>query len=153
VNQMHQQLVYNHNQMVKPDDEVWVIGDVTLQSPEYVGKTRKVVEKFNGVKHLVLGNHDEWKAWTYTSAGFVTVHTATWFEYAGFTFYMMHDPSTYTVIQNDPKAILLCGHIHNLFQHLLPDKRVINVGVDVWDYKPVPFHTIINLLTEHGIIP
>jgi calcineurin-like phosphoesterase family protein len=150
-NQMNQQLVYEHNQIVSPADDFWLIGDVCLMSPEYVGRIRKEVEKFNGRKHLVLGNHDDWKAQNYLNAGFTTVHTAMWFEREGFHFYMMHDPSEYAVIEKDPKAILLCGHIHRLFKHLLPAKRVINVGVDVWNYRPVPFNSIMNLLKEHKL--
>ena len=64
---------------------------------------------------------------------------------------MMHDPSTYTVIENDPNAVLLCGHIHKLFKHLLPEKRVINVGVDVWNYQPVSFLQILDLLESNNV--
>jgi hypothetical protein len=35
-------------------------------------------------------------------------------------------------------TILLCGHVHNLFK-ILPDKNVVNVGVDVWNFKPITF--------------
>ena len=147
-NQMHQQLIYNNNQLVSPEDELWFLGDVCLMSPEFVGKVRKVVEKFNGVKHIVLGNHDEWKAQHYIAAGFNTAHTAMWLEHDGKKFYMMHDPATYTVIQNEPNSFLLCGHIHNLFKHLLPDKRVINVGVDVWEYSPVSIDQIVKLIAD-----
>ena len=150
VKDMHQHFVTNHNQLVNENDEVWVLGDVCMMSPEFVGRVRKQVEKFNGEKHLVFGNHDEWKARTYLHAGFLTLHSAFWFEHEGYTFYMRHDPAEYAVIQNDPKAIMLCGHIHQLFQHLLPAKRVINVGVDAWDLKPVSFDDILSLLKKHG---
>jgi calcineurin-like phosphoesterase family protein len=65
---------------------------------------------------------------------------------------MMHDPSTYIVIEKNPKAILLCGHIHSLFKHLLPEKRIINVGVDAWDMKPVSFDQILELLNSYNIL-
>lgn len=151
VKEMHQQLAFNHNQLVTDDDELWFLGDLCFMSPEFVGRVRKEVDKFKGKKHIVLGNHDEWKARTYLNAGFTTVHTAMWFDHEGYTFYMMHDPAEYTVVQNNPKAIMLCGHIHQLFQHLLPAKRVINVGVDAWNMKPVSFSDIILLLNEHGV--
>lgn len=152
IKQMHQTLIFNHNQMVEPDDEVWVLGDVTLLAAEYVGRVRKTVNKFNGTKHLVLGNHDEWKARNYENAGFWTVHTAMWFQHKDFTFYMVHDPAKYTLLENNPKAIMLCGHIHQLFKHLLPEKRIINVGVDVWGLAPVTFDQILALLEEHEIL-
>jgi calcineurin-like phosphoesterase family protein len=74
-----------------------------------------------------------------------------WFERDGIKFYLAHDPAIYTVIQNDPNTVLLCGHVHQLFQHLLPDKRVINVGVDAWNFKPVSYNTILNLLKRYNI--
>lgn len=151
INQMHRSMQFDHNQVVSPNDEVWNLGDVTMLPSEYVGRVKKEVVKFNGIKHLVLGNHDEWRAYSYENAGFWTVHTAFWFQHEGFTFYLMHDPAKYTVIQNDPKAIMLCGHIHNLFKHLLPEKRIINVGIDVWK-RPVSFAEILTLLEEYRIL-
>ena len=150
--QMQQRMIYEHNQVVGEDDVVWNLGDVTMLSAEYTGKVGKEVNKFNGTKHLVLGNHDSWKPTSYENAGFSTIHTATWFERDGLTFYLVHDPAKYTTIQNDPKSILLCGHIHQLFQHLLPDKRVINVGVDVWNFKPISYNIILDLLKKYNIV-
>lgn len=150
VNQMHQQLIYEHNLVVEPNDEVWVIGDVTLDSVEYAFKIKKVVDKFHGRKHLILGNHDDWKPASYEKMGFITVHTAMWFEHCGYTFYLMHDPATYAVIERNPKAVLLCGHVHNLFKHLLPKKRVINVGVDAWK-NPLSLDQIVGILTDYSV--
>lgn len=149
--QMQQRMIYTHNKIVGKEDVVWNLGDVTMLSSEHIGRVRKWVTKFNGIKHLILGNHDSWKAHKYEKAGFLTTHTAMWFERNGLTFYLMHDPATYTMIQNDPKAVLLCGHIHQLFQHLLPDKRIINVGVDAWDFEPVSYEKILILLKEYNI--
>jgi calcineurin-like phosphoesterase family protein len=146
--QMHQTLQGNHNAVVEPKDHVWVLGDVSLKGPENAGQVRKEVNKFNGIKHLVLGNHDDWRARTYLSAGFTTVHSAMWFQHEGYTIYMMHDPAEYTVIQHDPKAIMLCGHIHNLFKDLLPERRIINVGVDVWGLTPVTLNTIMERVRD-----
>ena len=48
-------LVVNHNNLVYPDDEVFVIGDVCYQKrPEYLSR----VAMFHGKKTLVRGNHD-----------------------------------------------------------------------------------------------
>jgi calcineurin-like phosphoesterase family protein len=146
--QMHGFMIAAHNAIVGPEDHVWILGDVTLKGPENCGQVRKEVNKFNGIKHLVLGNHDDWRARTYLQAGFTTVHSAMWFPHEGRTFYMMHDPAEYNVIQNDPNAMLLCGHIHNLFDNLLPDKRIINVGVDAWKMKPVSIEQIMEVIAN-----
>ena len=151
VREMHKEFVKNHNAIVNEDDEFWFLGDLCIASPEFVGKMRKIVDSMNGVKHIVLGNHDDWKARSYLNAGFTTAHTAAWLYHEGLKFYMMHDPAEYAVVEKEENAVLLCGHIHQLFKHLLPGKRVINVGLDVWDYKPVSIEQIVELLKEHDV--
>lgn len=151
LDQMHKAMVLKHNQIVTDKDEVWNIGDVAMLSSEFVGKLRKEINKFKGIKHLVVGNHDRWRIQLYEDAGFSTTHTAFWFKYNELTFYLAHDPEKYTSIEDDPKSIMLCGHIHKLFKHLLPEKRIINVGVDVWNFAPVSFDQILLLLKDYGI--
>lgn len=151
IKDMHKSLQDKHNEIVKDTDEVWNLGDITMLSSEHVGKVKKEIMKFNGIKHLIIGNHDEWRPSSYEKAGFWTIHTAFWFQYGEFTFYLVHDPAKYTIIENNPKAIMLCGHVHNLFKHLLPEKRIINVGIDIWK-RPVSFKEIIELLEKHDII-
>ena len=56
---------------------------------------------------------------------------------------MGHDPSIYCVLE--PGTILLHGHIHTLYKSI-PEKRVVNVGVDVWDFKPINMNQIMKEL-------
>lgn len=148
--QAHKALIERHNDVVKEKDTVWHIGDLSMLGPSRAVHIERMFEKLNGIHHLVLGNHDDLKPFTYIRMGFVSVHTSMWFDREGYTLVLAHDPSIYTIIQNmGPKTYQLCGHIHNLFQHLLPEKRIINVGVDVWDYAPVSMETIINLIKEY----
>lgn len=139
------------NSVVKPKSVLFNLGDLTLKGPKYFTSVRDILDHFNGEKHLVVGNHDQWQTWKYIDLGFSSVHTSFVFEHDGYRFYLAHDPAIYTAIENDAKAVLLCGHVHNLFQSLLPEKRVVNVGVDVWDYKPVPFTEILFMLNKHNI--
>lgn len=144
-------LVKAHNEVVEEDSVVWHLGDFTMAPAEFAGRIkRQVTHRLNGLHHLVLGNHDSWKPFRYVEDGFVSVHTSFWFKYGGYTFLLAHDPSIYTIIDNDKKAFMLCGHIHKLFKHLMPERRIINVGVDVWNYKPVSFFQICGLIKENG---
>ncbi len=45
----------------------------------------------------------------------------------------------------DEGRVLLHGHVHSTWRR---NGRMINVGVDVWDYEPVPEQTIIDLVAE-----
>lgn len=149
--QMEQKLIFEHNRVVGKEDEVFHLGDFAFVSRQDSMRVKSIVEKLNGTHHLILGNHDEIKPFTYVKCGFESVHTAFWFEVDEYSFVLAHDPSIYTVFQNDHETVVLVGHIHNLFQHMLPERRIINVGVDVWDYKPVSLEEILELLREHGI--
>lgn len=44
---------------------------------------------------------------------------------------------------NDGKTILIHGHVHGAWKQ---KGRQINVGVDVWDYKPVSLHQLSQLV-------
>ena len=54
VNHMNEELVKRWNEVVRPGDEVYVLGDVSL-NPKLVGE---YYPRLNGYKYLVPGNHD-----------------------------------------------------------------------------------------------
>lgn len=54
---MRERLIENWNNHVRPDDDVWHLGDFSLGLPD--SAIRNVLKALNGHKHLVLGNHDE----------------------------------------------------------------------------------------------
>ncbi len=58
---MDEMLIQWHNEIVKPNDKVYVLGDVCISR-----KGMDVVGKFNGDKVLVKGNHDIFKLEDYT---------------------------------------------------------------------------------------
>ncbi len=151
ISEMHLDLIKKNNEIVKNNDTLYIIGDMTISGPNQCLKIYNVIKKFNGIKHLIIGNHDEWRNRTYLNCGITTTHSYFWFKYHNYTFHLAHDPAVYEIIQHDKRAILLCGHVHNLFRHLLPDKRVINVGVDVNGYRPVSMNTIMGLLKIYSI--
>lgn len=48
-------LIDNINSVIRPRDQLWVLGDLTMSS---LGNALEKIKRINGVKHLVLGNHD-----------------------------------------------------------------------------------------------
>lgn len=150
VKAMHNRLFSEFNAMVLPDDETYHIGDFTMVGASHKERFKDTVRKINGVQHLILGNHDEMKPFHYIDIGFTSIHTSfplTYtFEDRVFNFVLNHDPSVYCMLKED--QYLLHGHIHNLYQHLLPARRIVNVGVDVWDFKPVSIEDICRLIVK-----
>lgn len=134
---MDQQLIKNYNNLITNDDEVYIVGDVSLKRKIHPGYYMSVVSQLKGRKHLILGNHDTLNPFTYIStAGFHSVHTSLEISIDGIDMILCHDPA---ISQMDRSKVFICGHVHNLFKVL---KNVINVGVDVWDYKPVSFEEL-----------
>jgi len=151
--EMDKVLIHNYNSTVNEDSVVFHIGDVSMLSSSRVQYFEKLAEKLRPVRsrHLILGNHDSLHAHRYVEMGlFTTVHTAFWFDTQdGYHFLLAHDPAIYQAAVKD--SIMLCGHVHGLFR-TLPNEKLVNVSVDLWDFKPVSFSTILNLLRSEGKI-
>jgi calcineurin-like phosphoesterase family protein len=151
VDSMNNVLVDRWNESVKPADTVWVLGDVALGR---IDETLELVGELNGRKVLLAGNHD--RCWSghgdksapwierYLDAGFDEVRhgevnitvgrrtmRASHFPYRGDS----HDHDRYVDHRPvDSGAWLLHGHVHERWRQR---GRMVNVGVDAWDYRPV----------------
>lgn len=136
IQSMGEALIRNYNQNVKEDDTCFFLGDVFWGVQHE--KARSLLGRLNGRKHLILGNHDEFRPFTYVEMGFESVHTSYRIQNARGQLILVHDPAPAGVFGD---TAWLCGHVHSLFKYL-PEKRVLNVGVDVWDYKPVSIDTV-----------
>lgn len=130
-------ILRNYNNIVGEDDTVYFLGDLSMRSSIYERAIGQLVSKMNGRKHLILGNHDRLKPFDYVDIGFLTVHTALEICPNGHDFVLVHDPVLSAI---DRTRNFLCGHVHELFKR---QKNVLNVGVDVWDFKPVSLEEII----------
>jgi len=120
-------IIKNYNKVLKEEDELFIIGDVTIFSSERKPYIENLIKKIKCKKYLILGNHDRFKPFDYEDVGFISVHTA--LEVDGFI--LRHDPACAIIA---PEKTWLCGHVHTLFKRT---KNVVNVGVDQWNFYPV----------------
>lgn len=153
VDDMNTMLIDNWNDTVDPSDTVFVLGDVALGR---IADTLPLVSLLHGDKYLVPGNHD--RCWNNTSPRWAKAYTE-----AGFTilpnlyhlnkFLLCHFPYSgdsrhkERYLEHRPKdegEWLLHGHVHDTWK---VNGRQINVGVDVWDYKPVPLDLLLAIAT------
>jgi len=63
--EMHELIVNGLNEKVQPNDELFILGDVSFYGGE---KVQKILERINGQKHFIIGNHDaknmkNWSGW------------------------------------------------------------------------------------------
>lgn len=140
---MDKTILSNTRKVVKPGDTLYILGDFTILNTNRWQAIQSYIEQIPGKKVLILGNHDYLKPFKYIELGFHSVHTSLSINIDGYNVIMNHDPAAFCMLPSD--CIFLCGHIHNLFK-VLKDERTINVGVDVWDFIPINFETILGAL-------
>ena len=130
-------LIQRHNEVVGPDDEVIIVGDVCYQNtPQCLA----LVPSFNGRKTLIRGNHDRVFSDEELKPFFETIIRdggGIELEVSQIPCYVTHYPT-----QGKPDRFNLVGHIHMTWKHQL---NMLNVGVDVHHFYPlnldkVPFH-------------
>jgi calcineurin-like phosphoesterase family protein len=137
--QMEKILVKNVNSLVKEDDCLYFLGDLFWGGTDKANNLGHILQKIKGRKILILGNHDRIKPLSYIDLGIESVHTS--LRYKMLNVMMVHDPAWAAAIPRD--WVVLCGHIHDLFK---VSRNVVNVGVDVWDFKPVKIDDVIKLI-------
>lgn len=55
VDEMNETIIARYNELVKPEDSVWIVGDVCMGP---IDRSLALVQRFNGRKYLICGNHD-----------------------------------------------------------------------------------------------
>lgn len=144
--EMNEELLYLHNHLVAPNDEVYVLGDLTLGNAEM---GMKYIREMNGRLHIIRGNHDnDKKIKEYAEMpNVVEVVDAKFLNYGKFHFFLSHYPVLTT--NHDEKSlkqkmINLCGHVHTPDRFADFDKGLIyHCEVDAHDNKPVLLDDII----------
>jgi calcineurin-like phosphoesterase family protein len=123
------------NETVAPDDEVWHLGD--FARPGSASKVEQLLERLNGRKNLVVGNNDD--AVTVTAAGWSSTQHYAELSVDGKLLILCHYPFL-TWNQMGKKSINLHGHSHG---RLKRSPRQYDVGVDVWNFRPVTFEQLL----------
>lgn len=136
-------LIENYNSVVGPIDRCIWIGDCFLTAKE---KAKSIMERLNGVKIVVRGNHDHTPT-QMMALGFHFACEQMQIKIAGHDVLLCHFPyKTEEDTQHEiryerlrPKnngLWLLHGHIHSKGWKF--KDKMINVGVDQWGFKPIP---------------
>lgn len=127
------------NAVVKPEDHIWHLGDVTLdRSSADIWKLKRIMSQLNGHKRLVLGNHDHYDVRVYRDCGFEKVkgsHRHADLVYSHIPLHPMSLSST-RILAN------VHGHIHN---QPSPPGKYINVSVERINYQPIALEEVLNM--------
>ncbi len=131
-------LIVNWNEVVHPDDHVWVLGDFCSSRP---GLADMYLEQLNGSKNLVIGDRDT-----------VGIRRAQGWEYVDwFTKILLEDQWVYVShfpLHDRPEA----GRELSLFAHSEGDVRdrrsSCHVGSEQWDFRPTSLAEISRRLAQ-----
>lgn len=135
---MNETLISNWNNVVSETDIIYHLGDVALGNLEQV---TGVLNRLNGIKILILGNHDKSRGKSkWKQLGFREVYDT--FSINNFIF-LMHQPKFDNKMREG--SIIIHGHTHSKkVQH--EDYTLINACVELTNYSPIRLN---NLISEY----
>lgn len=149
VEDMNEGLIANWNSVVAPNDEIIIAGDFVFGGVE---KGKSIVSRLNGKKILVRGNHCQ-KQSKMLRMGFDVVVDSLVLDIGGVSVNVSHYPYVPKDVDEDTRYLdrrvkdngdwLIHGHVHCTWKIR---RNMINVGVDVWDFRPVSEKEILKII-------
>jgi calcineurin-like phosphoesterase family protein len=141
------------NQIVSPEDHVYIIGDFIWIRGDNWWESEKLAKRLHGHKHFIHGSHDPsiskfkengWcKACGAQSGVFESMH----YWVVADRVLLIHD---YEKRESLVKGVMgsgtyltnynfaFVGHVHRNWLHS-EDRKAINIGVALWHFRPVPW--------------
>jgi calcineurin-like phosphoesterase family protein len=159
VNEMHVVLEAGWNEVVKPNDIVIYLGDLSFARREDKASVEAMLNRLNGTIHFVMGNHDKFedinKMTRFQSVqDYLEVRIKHVLDYneVETLFCCMHYP-IYSWNKSHHKSVMVHGHCHGNLYHgedssYYTNKRAIDVGCMLHDYKPISYTQVIEKLSQ-----
>ena len=142
--EMDRTIIENWNNTVKPEDTVYHLGDVIFYGRD---QADKIIKNLNGTKIVIRGNHDKGlhrlKEYGFVEAYenlTISLSNGRLVNLCHYPYYEHSVKSPYAKPKQLKKNLhddgkwLICGHVHEVWKNI---DKMVNVGVDVWDFKPV----------------
>jgi calcineurin-like phosphoesterase family protein len=135
IEHMNEELIKNWNSVVNDKDHLWFLGDFSFGTYQ---QTEDVLNRLNGIKHLIVGNHDrngrtdklfnrDWNKW------FVDSHDYFRLKVDGEKLVLCHFP----LASWERGYVNLHGHWHSTPGNCSSKWMQHDVGVDMNNYTPV----------------
>lgn len=118
------ELIYRWNHTVKPKDTVWHLGDVLFGRESF-----EILPQLNGIKKLVMGNHDHYPSSHYLAPNcFNSLHAAVQLQHVILTHIPIHPQQLQRFRGN------IHGHLHS---NTLDDPKYVNVSAEHHNLTPI----------------
>jgi len=132
---MNEAIVERWNETVGPDDVVWHLGDFAIR--QRTALVAELLTRLQGRKRLLIGSNDP--PGTTELDGWESVQPYAEIALDGVSAVLCHYPFRSWRGMNKG-WVNLHGHCHG---RLKPQPRQFDVGVDVWEFRPVTLQTIL----------
>ena len=130
---MDRVIIENFNKRVQPNDTTYFLGDFCFHK-----NFQYYIDLMRGHKVFIWGNHDR-------NQIFKSFPKECVYEGYSRLIHMTHFPKDSPI--GDAYDIRLVGHVHEKWKH---KDGMVNVGVDVWGFKPASIKQIIREVKLHG---
>ena len=151
VEEMNEKLIEYWNSTVHKNDEVYILGDVTMVKPN---RATEILAQLKGRKCLLMGNHDYFareKQFDPAACGIEWVKMYHELHWQGRTFVLCHYPFV-SWNKDSHGSYNLHGHSHNFAEYNLQNRangrRQYDVGVDANGFRPVSLDQIVKFFEE-----
>jgi calcineurin-like phosphoesterase family protein len=144
VEEMNEAIIERHNNVVNPEDDVYICGDLCLGGgvEGITARNQALIERLNGHIHIVLGNHDtpaRIEMYRFCK-NVVEVCYATMIHYNGYHFFLSHYPCMTANLEKESLkqcTINLFGHTHQTKNFYNDIPFMYHVGMDSHNCTPV----------------
>lgn len=173
------QIIRNLNELVAPDDDLYVLGDISSGSKTSLNEALSLLHRLNvGRTHrvLILGNHDSTRLEAGKLRKFITEFgqvamrgsacvpglgnvLLSHYPYAdylddrpadGLSTNATSSRFQHLAIPDNGRSVLLHGHTHATIPDEFPDPRQCNVGLDAWKMRPVNENALAMVFVNNG---
>lgn len=136
--EMNNQMINYHNELVQPNDIVIWCGDIGFGKETEINN---IINQCNGYKILVVGNHDMTRSGNLYKLKFDEIHPCLVLQENDISLWITHYP-----LDSVPKnTINIHGHTHTINLN----EYNINVSVEQTDYRPISMDSIIKRASEY----
>lgn len=147
--EMHELMIDRWNNTVGKYDTVEMLGDFSFGKAE---ATLNILQRLNGVKHLIKGNHDHWIT-NVTQSHFASINDYKEYKYDGQFIVLCHYPiAEWNKCHRG--SYHLHGHTHGSYQ---AEGRILDVGIDnrisndmdLWEWSEIVDYMAERPITTH----
>lgn len=148
-------IIENWNKVVKPEDTVYLLGDVALKDND---NALKCVNSLNGNIMLIRGNHDTQIRWDMYSdktlcPNITILGYADLLNYKGYHLYMSHFPTMTGNLEKESLKKCTCnlfGHTHQKAKFYNDLPYLFHVGVDSNNCTPISIDEVIENMKQEA---